>query len=187
MKDIYTALPGIVEEFDPETRRAKVRGAIQIALPDGSYLPRTPIVNVPTIFQCGGGWTIYFPVQPGEMVLLLYSMRGITEFKNTFEESPPTMSSLLSERDVMLIPGFGSLEFTPADEEGFSIQDEDGENYILMKEDDITLEAKGEITINAEGDVSIDSDGSVSINAGSSVDITAPSINFNGTVTGDNP
>ena len=155
LKDIYTVMPGIVEQFDPVTRRVKVRGSLSIVFPDGTEMLRPPIVNVPVVWPFGGGYHLYFPLEEGDAVLLAYSMRGITEFKRSFADAKPTMSSLLDERDAVAIAGFGSLEITPVNDGGASFQDRDGDNYVSIDGDNVKVKSAGSLDIEADDTVTL--------------------------------
>ena len=149
-KDLYTSMPGIVEAYNPQTKRVRVRGAIRIAKTNGTFETRKPVVNVPVVFPSGGGYVLHFPIRPGDAVLLLFSMRGLAEFNRTHAEANPTMSSLLSEKDAVAIPGFGSLEVSPATTTGMSIQTEDGQQSIVIEDGSIHINTIGALTINAD-------------------------------------
>ena len=184
LKDIYTVMPGIIEQYDGVTRRAKVRGALPILMSDGTLMPRPPIVNVPVLFPFGGKYSLYFPLEEGDVVLIAYSMRGITEFKKTFVDAPPTESSLLDERDAIVIPGFGSLEISPVDEDGVSLQDRDGENYIAIKDGDVKIRSEDSIVVESDGDVTVEAGGTLNIESSGTVNISGSTIHFSGNVTG---
>ena len=145
LKEVYTSMPGIIEEYDPVTRRAKVRGAIPITLSNKTTMSRSPIVNVPVLFPSGSGYTNNYPLKAGDAVLLVYAMRNISRFKRKYEEDDPVLGSVLSERNAIAIPGFGTTGTVPVSETGFSIQNEDGSMYILLEREDGGVEEKIEI------------------------------------------
>ena len=87
LKGIYTCLPGLVVSYDAATRRA----------------------NVQVLFPCGGQSAFTFPVEAGDAVLLVYSQRGLRDFKKTHAMSQPGVESFFSYRDAFAIPGFGPV------------------------------------------------------------------------------
>ena len=107
LKDVYTCMPGVVQQYDPHTRRAVVRGALRIVTTDGREIERVAIRNVPVVFPSGGGFALTFPLRPGDPVLLVYSQRGLSEFKRTLDVSAPDVDGFFSEKDAIAIPGFG--------------------------------------------------------------------------------
>lgn len=67
---LWTAMPGIVQAFDPVACTASVQIAVQgqMTLPDGSArrvdLPL--LTDVPVVFPHGGGFVLTFPIRPGD-------------------------------------------------------------------------------------------------------------------------
>lgn len=79
--DTHTAMPGIIQSFDPQTRTATVQPAIASVFvgDDGSDQP-TPLplcVDVPVYFPSGGGFELTFPVVAGDHCLLIFAERCI--------------------------------------------------------------------------------------------------------------
>lgn len=78
---IWTAMPGIIDSFDPNAMTCTV----QIALKgkqlksDGSIVDVTISIlpDVPVVFSGGGGWTLTFPVQKGDECLVVFASRCI--------------------------------------------------------------------------------------------------------------
>ena len=110
LKDLYTCMPGIVESYDAETRRAVVKGALRVVTTKKEEIEREAIYNVPVVFPSGGGFAITFPLEQGDPVLLVYSQRGLTNWKKSLDVATPDMLGFLSEKDAIAIPGFGTDE-----------------------------------------------------------------------------
>ena len=155
--EIHTAMPGLVETYDPATRRARVRAALRLVTTtdtpgvDGDPMDRAPIVNVPVIFPSGGGFTMTFPLPEGSPVLLVMSERGVGDFKRTFEEANPTRGHFFAESDAMAIPGFGPLTVTPFDEEGATLQRDDGTAAVSVRSDRIDIHVASGQHVNIGG------------------------------------
>ena len=107
LKDVYTCSPGIVQEYDATTRRAVVKGALNIVKTDGGEMKRATIRDVPVVFPAGGGFSLTFPLEQGDPVLLVYSQRGMAQWKKTLGVSIPDQDGFFSEKDAIAIPGFG--------------------------------------------------------------------------------
>ncbi len=107
LKDLYTCMPGIVESYDAETRRAVVKGALNIVTTKKEEIEREAIHNVPVLFPWGGKSAFTFPLEPGDAVLLLYSQRGLANWKKTLAVATPDTIGFFSEKDAFAIPGFG--------------------------------------------------------------------------------
>lgn len=146
-KNLYITIPGIVDSYDSATKRAIVHPAINIEKTDGETVLYESIVNVPVVWPSGGGFTVLSPLPSGEPVLICFSQRGITKFKETFAESDPGIG-LFDKEDAYIIAGFGGLSVTPATENGISIQSEAGTDYIFVENNKI--EIKSAALVNVE-------------------------------------
>jgi hypothetical protein len=84
---VFTALPGVVEEFFEDTKSARVRPSVMriSRSADGeretSEFP--PINRVPVIFPGSGGVRVKFPVSRGDHVLLLFSHSALDNWLET--------------------------------------------------------------------------------------------------------
>jgi hypothetical protein len=80
-KELWTAIPGIVQSFNAQHNTVEVVAAIQRKrrLPNGTWINETrkPCVDVPVHFQSGGGFTLTVPVKAGDECLLVFSSRCI--------------------------------------------------------------------------------------------------------------
>ena len=78
---IWTAMPGIIVSFNAGAVTASVQGAIkgQVRGEDGKTkainLPL--LVDVPVVFQHGGGYSLTFPVAKGDECLVVFGSRCI--------------------------------------------------------------------------------------------------------------
>ena len=96
-----------------------------------------------------------FPLKIGDAVLLCFSERGIGEFKQIFAEAIPDMVGLFSESDAIAIAGFGGLSVSPATGDGASLQDEQGENYMYVKDNLVKIKSGRKVEIKADNEVEI--------------------------------
>lgn len=78
---VWTALPGIIKSYDAAKMTVEVNVSIkmQFQLPDGSWedVAIKPLVDCPILFPGGGGFTLTFPVEPGDECLVMFSSRCI--------------------------------------------------------------------------------------------------------------
>ena len=164
---LHTAMPGIIETYDPATRRARVRPALRIVLTEdagGEELDRAPAVNVPVIFPASAGYTMLFPLAEGDPVMLLFSERGLTEFKLTFETATPDRTRFFSESDGVALTGFGALAATPASLTGALLQTTDGNRSVRVEEDRVELYVGSTFVRVEDDEITVDSPGDVRIN-----------------------
>ena len=137
LKDLYTCMPGIVESYDAETRRAVVKGALRVVTTKKEEIEREAIHNVPVMFPSGGGFSITFPLEQGDPVLLLYSQRGLTNWKKTLGVAAPDIIGFFSEKDAIAIPGFGPTQG-------------ELEHMIAIEADGIHIKTTGKLAIEAQ-------------------------------------
>ena len=136
-QQVRTTVPGIVQHYDPETRRAVVQPALRTLLTDGRRLDPPPIVNVPMCHVAGGGDVIHLTYRAGDAVVILFAQRGLREFKRTLKLADPDVAFFAAKDAIALGCGFSSGPSKP----GLSIVREDG-SYVQM--------SGGEIRINAQ-------------------------------------
>ena len=78
---IWTALPGIIQSFDPVAQTARILPALQIKVqqPDGSFVQTTmpELLDCPVHFPAGGGCTLTFPIIQGDECLVVFASRCI--------------------------------------------------------------------------------------------------------------
>ncbi len=137
LKDLYTCMPGIVESYDAETRRAVVKGALRVVTTNKEEVEREAIHNVPVMFPSGGGFTMTFPLERGDPVLLLYSQRGLANWKKTLGVAAPDTIGFFSEKDAFAIPGFGPTQG-------------ELEHMIAIESDGFHIRTTGKLAIEAQ-------------------------------------
>ena len=136
LKDMYTCMPGIVESYDAETRRAVVKGALKVVTTNKEEIEREAIHNVPVLFPSGGRSAFTFPLEPGDPVLLVYSQRGLANWKKTLDVTTPDMFGFLSEKDAIAIPGF--------------VGHHEPENQIAVEAGGVRIKTTGKLAIEAQ-------------------------------------
>ena len=152
LKEVNTSMPGLIVEYDSATKRAKVQPAVLLVTTDLKEHVRPPIVDVPVLHPSGGGYVVHLPLKKDDPVMLLFSERGISQFKETYRVSAPDDGAVLSMRDAVAIPGFGAQEIAPATD-GLCAQTEDGADYFSIKPGDITVKSTGTVTLRGASHV----------------------------------
>ena len=139
---LYTCMPGVVTKFNSSLRTASVRGVIDILMDSGKRQKRVDVVNVPVVLQGGGGHSIRFPIKAGDFVLVVYSMRGLDEWKRTHKDRvAPTPEVRFRERDAIAIPILPGADVSPPAVAGDAvvIQKDDASRYIALTDKGIEL------------------------------------------------
>jgi len=142
LKTIFISIPGIIESYNPETKRCRVKPAINILLTDGEVEPQSEIVNVPVIWPGGGGFVLIAPLPSGTPVEIKFSQRGITKFKETFSQENPG-NGIFDKEDAHVIPSYGALSITPGSLTGMCLQKEDGLIFVCVENDGVKI--KGDL------------------------------------------
>lgn len=162
LKDLHTAMPGIIKEFDPATQLAKVQPAIKRVFKtlDGDIEILVPeslpiLINVPVWFPRGGGFSFTMPIAVDDECLLIFNERAIDNWHEYGGVRKPTAKRFHSLSDAIALVGFSSK---PNKIPNFNADD------CELKKDD------GSLIVRLKSD-------------GSSIDITAPDININGNLT----
>lgn len=90
---LQTAMPCIVESYDPENVTVTVQPCIQaqVSQEDGSIkLEDLPLLqDVPVMFQRGGGCTMTFPILPGNECYVVFASRCIDTWWQSGGVQPP--------------------------------------------------------------------------------------------------
>jgi len=154
IKGLFVCVPGIIETYDPLTKRAKVHPAINLKKTDGTTVQQSSIANVPVVWPGGGGFSLLSPLPSGTPVKISFSQRGITQFKETFDEVDPD-GNLFAKEDCFIEAGFGALSITPATEDGIVLQSEDGVNYLYVEDGLIKIQTSGDVEIQGNADSAI--------------------------------
>lgn len=109
---VWTALPGIIESYDPNHQTATVQPAVQgqVTAPDGTVtlLSLPVITDVPVQFPSGGGFSLTFPVVKGDECLIVFASRGIDAWHALGGVQQPTAARKHNLSDAFAIVGVRS-------------------------------------------------------------------------------
>lgn len=113
LAETWTALPAIVQDYDPKKLTCSARPSIkaQVTDKDGnkSWTTLPLLVDVPVVFPRGGGVTLTFPISQGDEVLIVFSCRCIDSWwanGGTQNQAELRMHDL---SDGIAIPGLCSI------------------------------------------------------------------------------
>lgn len=123
-RKLWTCLPAEIVSYEAKTRRARVAPLIQMRMVDGSVLDMPEIVNVPVLSPGVGEMLITYGLAAGDVVLLLFSQRGLVEFKKEWSLSSPTPGRMMSMSDALALPGFGPSLVQATEEDFLDAADE---------------------------------------------------------------
>ena len=173
LKDLHTALPGIIKSFDASTQLASVQPCIKRVFKtrDAGVEFTTPadlplLINVPIQFPRGGGFSLTMPIKPEDECLLIFSERSIDFWHEKGGTQLPGARRFHDLSDAIALVGLSSKP-----------------NKIPNYNPD-SMELKAD-----DGSVSVkwNADGTINVTANSEVIVTAPlsTVNGNAIVNGN--
>lgn len=185
--EIWTALPGIVQSFDPVKRTCAVQPTIQAQFEneDGStsWINLPVLVDCPVVFPSGGGLLLTFPIEPGDECLVIFASRCIDNWWQSGGIRRQAELRMHDLSDGFVIAGVESVpNVTPGiSTSGAELRTRDGSAKVRVAQDGtIDVISPGSVnvqapTINAQGTT-------VNINAAASIGLNAPAVTLNGAV-----
>jgi phage baseplate assembly protein V len=158
---LWTALPGVVESFDPITVTAVIAPTIKgvVARPDGQPevvdLPLLP--DVPVVFPRGGGVTLTFPVKPGDECLVVFSSRCIDAWWQSggSQLAPELRMHDLSDGFALIGPQSQARKIDNIATDSAQLRSDDGAAYIEIHPDThaVNLVTPGDVNATVAGTV----------------------------------
>lgn len=78
---MHTAIPGRVIKYDAATQKAWVQPVVKGTSPvDGSSVKIPQLPSMPVVFPQGGGFSITWPLKPGDTVLVIFSEQAMAQW-----------------------------------------------------------------------------------------------------------
>ena len=133
---LWTAMPGIIQSYDPAAQTVTVQPAITLdqRLPSGASVTahRTILTDVPVQFPAGGGHGLTFPISPGDECLVVFASRCIDAWWQNGGVQRPIEPRMHDLSDGFALLGFRSKPRALA---GVStsttqIRSDDGQTYV---------------------------------------------------------
>jgi hypothetical protein len=155
---VHTSFPGVVTEYDPATRRAAIQPSLKRRAGNKGFVDFPLLIDVPVQFPGNKKYTIHFPLEKGDEVMVFFSERSLEAWKDVgqdgIEDPDPRRFSL---SDAYCIPGVQPREFIAADEPGLQIIHKDkfdGKliSQVLMTDDKVEVAYKEKATVKMEDD-----------------------------------
>ena len=151
VKELYTAMPGIVRAYDSVTGRVDVAGALDIVTTSGERIERATITDVPLIFPSAGDYSIHIDVAVGDAVLLIFSMRDIEEWKDVGYARAEPRAGVMLERSAVAIAGVGAelrAEAAYPELRGLTITHRSGSPSVSFEGDQILM--RGNVVLDGQ-------------------------------------
>lgn len=194
---LWTALPGIVQSFDPVAMTCQVQPAIQgkVRAEDGTItLVNMPmLLDCPVVFPHGGGCSMTFPIKPGDECLVVFSSRAIDLWWQSGGVQPPVEMRMHDLSDgFVLVGAYSQTKVLPnVSTQAVQLRSDDGQAFFELNPENhnFTLKTPGNFSATVT-DFSVQCQNfavnctKFDVTAGSSASITAPTIALNGQITG---
>ena len=181
---LWTALPGIVQSFDPVAMTVSVQPAVMGSVRgerghvQNQAMPL--LVDVPVVFPCGGGFSLTYPIKPGDEALVVFSSRCIDGWWQGGQAVPPPDSRMHDLSDGLAIVGprsqAGRLN-PPVDPENVQLRTDDGKASLTITPD-MTLDMR-----NEQASLVISPAGEIMLEASAGLTIKAPQVTIEGNLT----
>jgi len=124
--NLHTAMPAIVESFDPIKKEISAVPAIKRKLSSGEVNDLPLIENIPICYPQSSSALISFPLKKGDSVMLIFSERSLDLWKSKGGKVNPNDVRKHDLSDAVAIPGvFSKNKGLPAHAENLVIQHND--------------------------------------------------------------
>ncbi|NIF20252.1 Gp138 family membrane-puncturing spike protein [Candidatus Pantoea multigeneris] len=176
---IRVAMPGIIQSFDPGddstpptcTVQPAIKG--QVSDDQGNYTsaPLPLLVDVPVVFQRGGGCSLTFPISEGDECLLVFSDRCIDFWWQSGGVQEAVDDRMHDLSDAFAIVGLqsGATKIGGISTTAVELRSDDGETKLSLSPGDGTISGTAPGGFNLNG-LKILSDGRLQLVDGSIVD-----------------
>ena len=183
--NMYTALPGIVVSVrdNLNTLSVDVQPTVNIRNKDNTIKERPVVLNVPVQMPSSRTAAITYPVNVGDPVLLVYTMRGIDTWKRgKGTNTTPSDFRKFDKRDCIAIPGIWPFSESINNPQVRVWQHDTGDvvvvNNIGSVENEVRLKKNGDVVINTNQNVEVNCNNAV-VNAQNEIELNATSASFN--------
>lgn len=140
--EMWTALPGIVESFDPVAMtvcvQPSIKGQIQDESGNSSSVDLPLLTDVPVVFPGGGGFTLTYPIKKGDEALVIFASRCIDAWWQSggIGGTPDERMHDLSDGIAIVGPRSQPRKLDPAvDADNVQLRSDDGKSHITMMPD----------------------------------------------------
>lgn len=105
LMNLHTAMPGIVQAYDPKTQRADIQPVNKRVYEDGSVVDLPLLPAVPVLMPRTKNSWVNLPLAQGDMVLLVFCERSIEQWRLKGGIVDPLDTRTHHLADAIAIPG----------------------------------------------------------------------------------
>jgi hypothetical protein len=154
---LWTALPAIINGFDPVAMTVSCTPSIQAIVTDRkgamSHVTISQLVDVPVCFPHGGGYLITFPIKAGDECLVVFSSRCIDGWWQSGQIAPQTDRRMHDLSDGFAIVGPYSQVRKPAvgaSTTALEVRSEDDTLSVMMDHAAGTISMKAPVSVTVD-------------------------------------
>lgn len=153
--EIWTALPGIFQSFDPEALTASVQPAIRGEVTGETGAARAVdmplLVDVPVVFPHGGGYSLTFPIRQGDECLVVFASRCIDAWWQSGGIQSPAEARMHDLSDGFAIPGPWSqaAKIGGVSASAVQLRSDDGASCVEITGQAVNIKSPGKIVLDA--------------------------------------
>lgn len=186
-RQMYTAIPGVVVTVRQSLHQmtVDVQPMVSFMTEDGEAVDRPVVLNVPIHFPTSKKSGMTFPVEPGDPVMLIYSMRNMDTWKRQdgTQSAIPTDNRKFDKKDCIAIPGVFPFSQSPNDP-GKHTHSHDTKDTVMYSnlgdsnEVEVRLKPDGNLIINAPTKVTVNTkDAEVNVENSTIVNTNTATVN----------
>ncbi|MNQ63299.1 hypothetical protein D3C85_776770 [compost metagenome] len=185
---IYTAIPAVVVTVrnNFENLTIDAQPSVNIKDRDGAVKERPVILNIPVSMPMSGTSAVLLPLNVGDSVMLMFSMRGLDVWKRS-NGRPTTPSDFrkFDKRDAFAIP-ISTISNSP-NQPSKHLWSHDTKDLTIVHnlgqgtESEIRIKLNGSVVINTKNKVDIQCD-TANINADTEINVLTPVMNVDAQV-----
>ena len=148
-KSLNTAIPGYLIAFEPDTQLAQLQIGIKRVDTQGNSFNPPILIECPVHFP-GGKFAIEYELQPDDEGLIVFSQRCIDAWQDTGGIAENPILRFHDYNDAMFIPGIRSQTNVLGNfqNNGVRLRNEDGTNYVWLKNDGTAEISVTSLTVN---------------------------------------
>ncbi|MCP3944602.1 MAG: phage baseplate protein [Desulfobacteraceae bacterium] len=102
--DLHTSLPGIIQSYDPEKKKADVKPALKRQFKNNQLEELNLITDVPVAFLQTNNFIFSIPLKKGDEVLLIFSERSLDKWLKSGKTINPEDPRKFDLSDAIAIP-----------------------------------------------------------------------------------
>lgn len=123
ISNMHTCLPGKIVSYDYTEQKATVQPLLKKKYADDEIQSLPEITNVPVVFPSGTNFSMHWPLNNDDSVLLFFSERSLDNWLSTGGEVAPSDPRKFDLSDAIAIPGLIPFPDTiaPPDNTSFHI------------------------------------------------------------------